>query len=96
MDPNTGVATIRGTNHCPQGKCVAKISWKDDDGMVHEYRLNNAFYFPDSLVNVISLTSLVDQLNDNEGPYVTTKQTYSIFSWDQEKAKLTIDHSPHS
>eukprot|EP00957_Ditylum_brightwellii_P039456 2984892-Ditylum_brightwellii.AAC.1 len=30
MDPSTGVATIGGTDHHPEGIGVAETSWKDD------------------------------------------------------------------
>eukprot|EP00957_Ditylum_brightwellii_P182413 13895775-Ditylum_brightwellii.AAC.1 len=35
MDPNTGVATMGGTNHWPQGIREAEILWKDDEGVSH-------------------------------------------------------------
>eukprot|EP00957_Ditylum_brightwellii_P067530 5126674-Ditylum_brightwellii.AAC.1 len=95
MDPNTGVATIGGTDHRPQGIGNAQISWKDDDGFSHTYRLKKVLYFPESPVNIISVTLLAEQLNDDEGAYVTTKRKHLIFSWDQEKANLRIEHSQH-
>ena len=57
--------------------------------------MKKALYFPESPVNIISVTSLAEQLNDKEGTYVTTKRKYLIFSWDQEKANLRIEHSQH-
>eukprot|EP00957_Ditylum_brightwellii_P105641 8055077-Ditylum_brightwellii.AAC.1 len=67
MEPNTGVATIRGTDHWPQEIGEAEISWKGDEGVSHVYQFKNALYFPDLPVNIISVTSLAEQLNDNEG-----------------------------
>ena len=45
MDPNTGVATIGGTNHQPQGIGEAEILWKDDERVSHVYQLKIHFTF---------------------------------------------------
>eukprot|EP00957_Ditylum_brightwellii_P189232 14403620-Ditylum_brightwellii.AAC.1 len=65
MDPNTGFATIGGTDHRPQGIGDAQISWKDDDGINHTYQLKKALCFPESPVSIISVTSLAEQLIDD-------------------------------
>eukprot|EP00957_Ditylum_brightwellii_P055529 4208043-Ditylum_brightwellii.AAC.1 len=62
---------------------------------MHHYDLRDTLYFPDSSVNIISITSLADQLDDDESTYVTTKRKYSVFFWIKEKGKLTIEHSLH-
>eukprot|EP00957_Ditylum_brightwellii_P090889 6920602-Ditylum_brightwellii.AAC.1 len=69
MDPNTGVATIEGMDHRLQGIGDAQISWKDGNGISHNYQLKKVLYFPESPVNNISVTSLAEQLNDDEGTY---------------------------
>eukprot|EP00957_Ditylum_brightwellii_P087603 6669079-Ditylum_brightwellii.AAC.1 len=48
MDPNIGVVAIGGTDLQLQGIGDAQISWKDDDGVSHTYRLKKALYFPES------------------------------------------------
>eukprot|EP00957_Ditylum_brightwellii_P203336 15334193-Ditylum_brightwellii.AAC.1 len=96
MDPSTGVVTIGGTDHKPEGIGTAQVEQKDDQGCTHRYKLKKALYFPELLVNIISITLFVEQLQDNKGTFVTTKQKYSIFLWNNAKATLTIPHSEHS
>jgi hypothetical protein len=93
IDSVIGVVTIGGTDHKPTAFGTARVSWKDDAGVTHRYDLNNALYFPNSPVNIISITSLADQLSNDEGTYVTTKRKYSIFHWDGNKGKPTNHHS---
>eukprot|EP00957_Ditylum_brightwellii_P028321 2139067-Ditylum_brightwellii.AAC.1 len=66
IESNVGVATIVGTDHMPTAIGTARVYWKDDDGITYCYDLRNALYFPNSPANIISITSLTDQLNDNE------------------------------
>eukprot|EP00957_Ditylum_brightwellii_P193189 14710250-Ditylum_brightwellii.AAC.1 len=67
MDPSTGVAMIGSTDHWPEGIDMVQIEWKDDNGLSHKYSLNKSLYFPESPVNIVSVTLLVEQLNDNKG-----------------------------
>eukprot|EP00957_Ditylum_brightwellii_P061460 4665045-Ditylum_brightwellii.AAC.1 len=83
IDSNIVVAIIGGTDHHPEAIGSVTVSWKDNDGKRNEYVLKNSLYFPGSLVNIISATSLDDQLNNNEGTYITTKRHYSSFVWDR-------------
>eukprot|EP00957_Ditylum_brightwellii_P012597 952026-Ditylum_brightwellii.AAC.1 len=39
MDPTTGVETIGGIDHKPQGIGLVEIEWKDDEGATHTYKL---------------------------------------------------------
>ena len=89
---NEGVATIGNKDLFPQGIGEVKIAWSDDSGKSHEYVLQNVLYFPTSPVNVISVTALAAQLQDNEGTWIKTKWRYSVFSWEDEKYKKTIYH----
>eukprot|EP00957_Ditylum_brightwellii_P133134 10150694-Ditylum_brightwellii.AAC.1 len=82
---NIRVATIRGTDHKPEAIGTARVYWKDDKGNSHQYDLMKALYFPKIPVNIISITSLEDQLNDNEGTYIPPKWKYSVFFWEEEK-----------
>eukprot|EP00957_Ditylum_brightwellii_P203826 15336403-Ditylum_brightwellii.AAC.1 len=78
MDPSTRATTIGGTDHKPEGIGTAQVEWKDDQGCTHRYKFKKALYFPDLLVNIISITSLAEQLQDDEGTFVTRKRKYSI------------------
>eukprot|EP00957_Ditylum_brightwellii_P095445 7269995-Ditylum_brightwellii.AAC.1 len=73
MDLSTGVATIGGTDHKPEGIGTAQAEWKDDQGFTHHYKLKKTLYFPELLVNIICITLLTEQLQDNEETFVTTK-----------------------
>eukprot|EP00957_Ditylum_brightwellii_P180326 13737258-Ditylum_brightwellii.AAC.1 len=66
IESNVGVATIGGTDHKPTAIGIERVSWKDDDRITYCYDLRNALYFLNSLVNIISIASLADQLNDDE------------------------------
>eukprot|EP00957_Ditylum_brightwellii_P117619 8971051-Ditylum_brightwellii.AAC.1 len=66
MDPTMGVATIGGIDHKLQGIGLVKIECKDDEGATHKYKLEKALYFPESPVNIISVTCLADQLGNDE------------------------------
>eukprot|EP00957_Ditylum_brightwellii_P178741 13614823-Ditylum_brightwellii.AAC.1 len=92
IESNVGMATIGRPDRKPTAIGTARVSWKDDDGIMHRYDLRKALYFPNSPVNIISITLLVDQLNDDEGTYATTKRKYSVFFWNKEKGKLAIEH----
>eukprot|EP00957_Ditylum_brightwellii_P111505 8504944-Ditylum_brightwellii.AAC.1 len=95
IDSDTGAATIGNTDHKATAVGTAWVSWKDDAGIAHCYDSNKTMYFPNSPANIISDMSLSDQLNDDEGTYVTTKRKYSTFYWNEEKGKLTIQLSFH-
>jgi hypothetical protein len=90
--PNV-VATIGGKNSSPSGVGTVKWTWKDDDGKDHTFIFENVLYFPNSPVNVLSVTSLADFLNDDEGTGIDTKRKYSRFYWDHGKHQRTFHHS---
>ncbi len=54
--------------------------------------INDVLYFPSSPVNIISVTVLVTQLQDDEGTEINTKCTLSKFYWDNGKYERTINH----
>eukprot|EP00957_Ditylum_brightwellii_P048731 3697470-Ditylum_brightwellii.AAC.1 len=66
MDSGTGVATIGGTDHRPERIGTIQIEWKDNNEIAHQCMLEKALYFPNSLVNTISITLLAEWLNDDE------------------------------
>ena len=49
-------------------------------------------YFPDSPVNILSVTRFADQLDDDEGTGINTRRSYSEFYWQDGKFKRTIRH----
>ena len=88
------VATIGGKGHSPAGIGTVKWSWNDDCGHKHEYLVENVLFFPQSPINILSVTEFAKQLNDKEGTGIDTKQLRSRFYWDQNKYFLTIHHPP--
>ena len=54
---NADVGTVVGSNP-PKGIGLARIQWEDNQGLHHEADLVDALYFPDSPVNVVSVTKL--------------------------------------
>jgi hypothetical protein len=75
----THVATIGGRNTLPSGIGQVKWSWSDDNGKKHEYTLKKVYYFPQSPVNILSITEFAQQLKDEEGTGIDTKAFYSRF-----------------
>ena len=88
-----GVATIGGHDLHPTGIGSVTWSWKDEAGQAHQKKLHNVLFFPDSLVNILSVTSLARQEDDEEGTWIQTKLRYSIFTWDKGLANCRINHS---
>ena len=62
---NVGIVTVGGDDHHPTHKGTAKISWKDDNNLIHEIIIRNALYFPSSPVNVVSVSQLSLQFRDS-------------------------------
>ena len=88
----SGVATIGGDPLTPQGQGSCHIYIKDDLDKVVPLTLHNALYFPDSPVNIISISRLADSYDDDEGTFVKTTRFQSEFSWDFGKHFKTISH----
>ena len=68
------VATIGGKGHAPSGTGTVRWRWKDDKGNPHEYLVRNVLFFPQSPINILSVTEFAKQLDDEEGTGIDTKQ----------------------
>ena len=75
--PNTKVATIGGKGHAASGVGTVKWIWSDEDGKAHEYLIEDCLFFPQSPINILSVTSFAKQLGDEEGTGIDTKQQSS-------------------
>ena len=91
---NHKVATIGGKGHQPSGIGTVRWTWRDDERKLHEYHIENVLYFPQSPINILSVTAFAKQLNDTEGTGIDTKQLYSRFYWDSNQFSLRIQHPP--
>ena len=91
-NPDTCAFTIGSYNQCPHSIGDIQVSWLDSLGTVVQYILKYALYFPDSLVNIISITAFADQLEDDEGTWIMTKRHRSIFTWDFGKHSIDLTH----
>jgi hypothetical protein len=74
------------------GKSTASIAFQDDDGITHTNVLQDAYYFPDSPVTILSLTAFANQLDDDDGTWIQTCQHQSIFQWDHGKFQCQFYH----
>ena len=86
------VATIGGKQNAALGMGTVRWSWRDDHGKTHTLDLEDVLYFPQSPVNILSVTSLADQLHDDDGTGIDTKRNKSHFYWDNSKFSRTIVH----
>ena len=73
------VATIGGKLNQPAGIGMVKLTWKDGGGEIHIELLDNMLYFPKSLINIMSVTELAKQFNNEEVPGIDTKMNHSHF-----------------
>jgi hypothetical protein len=90
---NTVVATIGGKTSIPTGIGTVKWTWKDDSGQEHTHHLTDVLYFPTSPVNILSITALADQLNDDNGTGIDTRRRTSRLYWDNNRYEKTFLHS---
>ena len=91
---NQGVANIGGKGHQLSGIGTVCWIWRDNYGKSHEYLVKDALFFPQSPINILSVTCFARQLNDLTGTGIDTKQLTSCFYWDSSKYSLTIHHPP--
>ena len=91
---NQGVSTIGGKVHQTSGIGTVRWIWRDNSGKSHEYLVKDALFFPQSPINILSVTCFAQQLNDLTGTGIDTKQLTSCFYWDSRKYSLTIHHPP--
>jgi len=88
-----GVATIGGSNFYPESVGRLPLSWKDEEGNPFSIVLENVLYFPQSPVNVLSITRLADQLEDDPfGTYIKTGRGKSELVWQKQSRKLMLNH----
>ncbi len=73
------VATIGGNKNVTAGMGSVRWSWKDDNGKLHSMDIQDVLYFPSSPVNILSITALANQLQDDKGTGIDTKRCKSRF-----------------
>ena len=71
---------------------TVKWTWKDDTGKSHTFKIQEVLYFPQLPVNILSVTRLADQFDDDEGTGINTKRSKSRFYWGNNKFECTINH----
>ena len=91
---NHKVATIGGKGHQPSGIGTVRWTWRDVKGKMHQYNIEDVLYFPESPINILSVTAFAKQLNDTEGTGIDTKQLHSNFYWSSNQFSLRIQHPP--
>ncbi len=64
------------------------VTWKDNDGNPYSIVLEDVLYFPRSPVNVLLVTSLANQLDDDFGTSIKTSINMSKFVWDRKAGKV--------
>ena len=74
------VATVGGAKNSAAGMGTTRWRWKDDGGKQHTIDIKNVLYFPQSPVNILSITSLADQFNNDYGTGINTKRSKSHFT----------------
>jgi len=88
----SSVVTIGGSDFHPTSIGDLKLTWTDDDGVPYTTILKDVLYFPDSPVNVLSVTAFAAQLDDDHGTWIKTSRHQSVFTWDNEKFSKTLVH----
>ena len=92
VENDAAVATINGKDNSPSGVGTVDWNWRDDDGVLHTHRFEDVLYFPQSPVNILSVTCFAEQLKDLRRTRISTGGMDSIFTWDQNKYRRTIVH----
>ena len=72
-----------------------EISWKDSNGKNYQFTLQNAYYMPDSPVNILGLSEFSKCIEDYDtrGTRINSSGQNSIFTWNSGKYKHTFSHS---
>ena len=73
------VATIGRNRNVASGMGTVMWRWKDDGGKLHDVEVHDVLYFPASPVNILSVTSLASQFDDDDGTGIDTKRHCSRF-----------------
>ena len=99
------VATIGGRGHAPSGVGTVEWIWKDDEGNTHQYLVEITLYFPQSPINILSVTEFSKQLDDEEGTTIalafftgmaiSTPLLYTIPCQTYQRCKSIKDSAPH-
>ena len=79
-----GVSTIGGQPHVAESIGDVPTSWRDDEGKIFHHTLKDVLFFIDSPVKIISPSKLGTEWGptiDHEGTSITTKYSYSYFTW---------------
>ena len=76
---------ISGRPNIPAGIGTFKYTWIDNNGSLHTELLEYFLYFPQSPINIISVTDFTRQLDDKEATGIDTKMLYSKFYWKNNK-----------
>ena len=88
----SSVATIGGSNFYPEKVGRLPLTWKDDSGSSYSIVLDDVLFFPRSPVNILSVTALANQLDDDSGTYVKTCRNSSEFVWHSSRHRITLQH----
>ena len=59
---------------------------------LYEFIIKGALYFPDSPANIISVTALAAQFDDDTGIWIKTSRHQSEFTWDHGKFSKFLVH----
>ena len=89
---SSSVVTIGGSDFYPTSIGDVKLTWTDDEGIPYRTVLKDIVYFPNSPVNVLSVTAFAAHLNDDDGTWIKTARHQSVFSWDNEQFTKTLIH----
>ena len=87
-------ATIGGAKNSATGMGTTRWRWKDDGGKQHMIDVVNVLYLPQSPLNILSITSLADHFNYDDGTGINNKLSKSHFYWNHNKHQRTITHTP--
>ena len=92
-DDTASVLTIGDDSSRPVGVGTVKVKIRDDTSdQFKDMILEKALYFPNSPVNVISVTHLALQFKDPDGTWIKTKMNSSEFAWDFEQYRAQFHH----
>ena len=69
-----------------------KTFWYNDDGHKYEGILKGALFFPESPVNIISVTVLAAQFDNDNRTWIKPSRYSSTFTWDNGKFTKTLVH----
>ena len=75
-----GVINIGGKYLTLKG--IGTVIWfcTNDEEKLQTNEFNNALYFPESPVIILSATALSESMKDHDGTWVLTKRKYYIFT----------------